>query len=264
MFKSTNKNKCESPTSAAVDSIDVPMIIDTHSIFEDDDVEISTDTTENNLDIKKTAGNAIESTYLIYPEEDEVTYMVPVPKNGTPKDSSLTPITIMVVDTIGLKKSRVLLKVLLDPGSTKTLISRKALPRGTSPIPLQQAKMVTTLAGTMKAAEMVHLRDLRLPEFDKNRRIDEQKALVFENKCRYDVILGSDFLTKSGIDIKYSDGTMNWFENVRPMREPWALDNKEYVAMADSISIQQEDEQFGEDWLDSYLTKLFWMQNMRR
>jgi hypothetical protein len=47
---------------------------------------------------------------------------------------------------------------------------------------------------------------------------------------------------------------MNWFENVRPMREPWALDNKEYVAMADSISIQQEDEQFGEDWLDSYLT----------
>ena len=68
----------------------------------------------------------------------------------------------MVVDTIGLKKSRVLLKVLIDPGSTKTLISRKALPRGTRPIPLQQAKMVTTLVGTMKAAEMVHLRDLRL------------------------------------------------------------------------------------------------------
>jgi hypothetical protein len=145
------------------------MNIEPHSIFENDDVEISTNPTENDLDRNETAGNALESTYLIYPEEDEVTYMVPVPKNGTPKDSSLTPITIMVVDTIGLKKSRVLLKVLLDPGSTKTLISRKALPRGTSPIPLQQAKMVTTLAGTMKAAEMVHLRDLRLPKFDKNR-----------------------------------------------------------------------------------------------
>ena len=42
--------------------------------------------------------------------------MVPVPKNGKPRDSCLTPITIMVIDTIGLKKSRVLLKVLLDPG----------------------------------------------------------------------------------------------------------------------------------------------------
>ena len=106
----------------------------------------------------------------------------------------------------------------------------------------------------MQAAEMAHLGDIWFPEFDKNIRLDEQKAFIFENKCRYDVILGSNFLTKSGIDIKYSDGTMHWFENARLMREPWALDNKEYIAMADSISIQQEDEQFGEDWLDSYLT----------
>ena len=40
----------------------------------------------------------------------------------------LTPITIMVVDTIGLKKAIALVKVLLDPGSTNTLIRRKALP----------------------------------------------------------------------------------------------------------------------------------------
>jgi len=41
-----------------------------------------------------------------------------------------------------------------------------------------------------------------------------KKALVFYSKCQYDVILGADFLTKSGIDIKYSTGTMHWFENV--------------------------------------------------
>ena len=45
----------------------------------------------------------------------------------------------------------------------------------------------------MQIKDMVHLRDLRLPEFDKNRRIDEQKALIFDGKCRYDVILGADF-----------------------------------------------------------------------
>ena len=77
----------------------------------------------------------------------------------------------------------------------------------------------------------MHLRDLRLPEFDKNHRIDEQKALIFDSKHRYDIILGADFLTKTGIDIQYSTGTMHRFENVRPMREPWTLTNKEYHAM---------------------------------
>ena len=160
----------------------------------------------------------------------------------------------MVVDTIGLKKSRALLKVLFDPGSTKTLISRKALPKGTKPTALDTIRKVSTLAGSMQTSDLVHLRDMRLPEFDKNRRIDEQKALVFDGKCRYDVILGADFLTKAGIDINYSTGTMHWFENVRPMREPWKLDNSEYHAMACAFDIQADDELIGEDWLDSYLT----------
>ena len=66
--------------------------------------------------------------------------MVPVPKNGTPKDISLTPITIMVINTIGLKKSRILLEVLLDPGSTKMLIHHKVLPKSASIIPLQHER----------------------------------------------------------------------------------------------------------------------------
>ena len=65
-----------------------------------------------------------------------------------------------------------------------------------------------TLAGTTQTKEMVHLSGLKLPKFDKNRTIDVQKALIFDEKCRYDVILCADFLTKSGIDIKYSTGTM--------------------------------------------------------
>ena len=144
----------------------------------------------------------IES-HLIYKEEHAVTCMIPVPKTETPRDSSLTPITIMVVYTMGLKKSRSLHNVLFDPRSTKSLISRKALPRGAQLIPLTSAKKVTTLAGSVQTSNMVHSRDLRLPEFDKNRRIDEQKALIFDGKCLYDVILGADFLTKSGIDINY-------------------------------------------------------------
>ena len=81
----------------------------------------------------------IES-HVLYKEEQDVTHMIPVPKQGSPRDSSLTPITSMVVDTMGLKKSRVLIKLLFDPGSTKSLISRKALPRWAQLIQLTSAK----------------------------------------------------------------------------------------------------------------------------
>jgi len=86
-------------------------------------------------------------------EAQDVTYMIPVPKTGTPRDSGLTPITIMVVDTMGLKKSRSLLKVLFDPGSTKSLISRKVSLRGAHLTLLTSATKVTTLAGSMQTSE---------------------------------------------------------------------------------------------------------------
>ena len=106
-------------------------------------------------------------SFMIYPEEEEVTYMIPVPKGKNPIDKSLTPITIMVVNTVGLKQSRAILKVLLDPGSTKTMITKQALPKQAQLIPLKQVQKVITLAGTMKTSNLVNLRDIRLPEFDK-------------------------------------------------------------------------------------------------
>jgi hypothetical protein len=62
-----------------------------------------------------------------------------------------------------------------------------------------------TLAGSYTSSEMVVLQNLRLPELDKDSNVDQQKALIFDaDSCRYDVILGSDFLSKTGIDVKYS------------------------------------------------------------
>ncbi len=68
---------------------------------------------------------------------------------------------------------------------------------------------------------MVVMRNLRLPELDKNRNVEQQKALIFESEtCKYDVTLGADFLTKTGIDVKYSTGTIQWFKNELPLSEP--------------------------------------------
>ena len=47
---------------------------------------------------------------------------------------------------------------------------------------------------------------------------------------------------------------MEWFENVLPMREANKLNNAKYLAMADAYTMQTEEEDFGEDWLDSYAT----------
>ena len=81
---------------------------------------------------------------------------------------------------------------------------------------------------------MVKLRDIRLPEFDKNRRIDEQRAPVFDTRCCYDIILGTDFLKKAGIRMNYDTGFMEWFECILPMRDPWGLTSEEFNNMVDS------------------------------
>ena len=169
---------CTSPTSIAADCIKVPIN------FQDIDFELTkseansnlensddTDITVCTVESEDTADSAyadqqekeltstsipdesldnevdyiheIESNF-VYQEEQDVTYLIPVPKNGTPRDKSLTPISIMVVDTIGLKKSQALLKVLLDLGSTKTLISRKALPKDTKLMSLDKIREVST------------------------------------------------------------------------------------------------------------------------
>ncbi len=164
----------------------------------------------------------------------------------------LTPVTIMV-DTIASVKSRMLLKVLLDSGSTTTMINWKCLPRHCQPCKVSNSMKSSSLAGSYISSEMVVLRNLRLPELDKNCNIDQQKAIIFDaDTCKYDVILGADFLSKTGIDVKYSTGTIELFGNELPRHDTCTLQNKNFSAMADKIEIQEEHEFFGMDWYDPH------------
>jgi hypothetical protein len=89
--------------------------------------------------------------------------------SSTPPTSNLTPVTIMVVDTIDAVKSRRLLKILLDSGSTTTLINKRCLPRKCQPCPISQSRMVNILAGSYQSSAMLVMCNLRLSELDKNR-----------------------------------------------------------------------------------------------
>ena len=96
------------------------------------------------------------------------------------------------------------------------------------------------------------MRNLRLPELDKNRNVDQQKELAFEStSCECDVILGADFLTqKTGINIKYSTHTIEWFENDLSLWDPYSLTDKDILAMAKILEIHQEIKLYGMDWYD--------------
>jgi hypothetical protein len=162
----------------------------------------------NELHVYKTDS---EETYAIY-EDNGSNNMVDQTRKVVPQ--KLTPVTILVEDTISSVRSRRLLKVLLHSGSKTTFTNKRCLPRHHKPRKISSSRQVNTLAGTYTSTEVVIMRNLRLPEFDKNRNVNQQKAHVFQSEtCKYDVILGADFLTKTGRDIKYSTGTMEWFDN---------------------------------------------------
>ena len=74
-----------------------------------------------------------------------------------------------------------------------------------------------TLAGTYSPLGTVQMRGILLPAFDKHRVIAEHPFHVFESDCRYDVILGGDFLEKIGMNLLYQSLDIEWLGNVLPM-----------------------------------------------
>ena len=102
------------------------------STFSDDDLDIESET---ETETRNAPPSQTEDCNVIYDEPTlEHIYNVPVPKCRDPRNMSLTPISIVVVDTIGLVQSRKLLKVLFDPGSTRTLIKKSVVPEKAVPI----------------------------------------------------------------------------------------------------------------------------------
>ncbi len=72
--------------------------------------------------------------------------------------------------------------------------------------------------------EVVTMQDIRFPKLNKNRCINQQKVLVFDNdNVQYDIILGTKLLSKTGIKLNYSEGDMEWFDCSIPLRLPGGL-----------------------------------------
>ena len=178
------------------------FFIDSYSLTDDDQSVTSECSEYSNI---LSVGNAIE-TFVF----DHHMVEVNIP---TPKSVYKTPTSILAAENIGCCTSRRILRVLFDTGSMKTMIHKRVVPKNAKPVKTQTKQTFRTLAGKMTTSEMVVLRDIRLLEFNRNRKINEQKALVFDHPCRYDIIAGTDFLDKIGIDFLYSTKEVKWFED---------------------------------------------------
>ena len=210
-------------------STDYSNFIDYDSSFNplEDNVSVVTDVSDIS-----SVGHAVET--IVY-DHYMVEYDVPTPKKKRRK-KTLTPITIVAADSIGSCTSRKILRGLLDSGSTRTLLHKDAVPRAARPVEISTKKF-NTLAGTMSASKLVHMRDIRLPEFNRSRSIAEQKALIFDGPCNYDIIIGADFLSKAGLTLDYQAKEATWFGDSIPLREP-GLKTKDYLAILKESKLQ--------------------------
>ncbi len=101
------------------------------------------------------------------------------------------------------------------------------------------------------------MQDIRLPELNKNRRINQQKELVFyNNNIKYNIILDTLFLSKTGIKLNYTERNMEWFDCSISLCPPGGLDLNEFDAMEDMFHIQVKDKIFSEDWLECFATEI--------
>ena len=116
--------------------------------------------------------------------------------SNTTKDSDegdLLPV-IYIPGMIGGVLDPIIVRTLLDSGSGKTLINKSALPEGAEVRPCENKDAMNTMAGIFQPTGYVILKNLKLPEIDKDLSINGQMAYVFDSPCRYQVIAGRDFL----------------------------------------------------------------------
>jgi Reverse transcriptase (RNA-dependent DNA polymerase) len=153
----------------------------------------------------------------------------------TPPTTKL-PMSFMVARLIGNHTSMRLLRVLFDSGGSCTWINSRALPRGCTPMLLDQPTSSLTLAGTLELNRCVIINGITLPEFDRNKKIEKQGAFVFDGPCNYDVILGRDFLETVGLTLNFDSQQIKWMNREIEMK------TEILVSMAEKLAQEMNNE----------------------
>ena len=116
--------------------------------------------------------------------------------------SDLSPVVYAILDNIGSKLPTRAMMVLLDSGSSHTMIKQTSLPHG-AVLESGKPKRTTTTNGVFATTSSATIQRLKFPEFG-NHCIERVHADVFHSPtCCYDIILGRDTMDIMGIKLNF-------------------------------------------------------------
>ena len=179
-----------------------------------------------------------------------------------PNMQDVLPVIILVCKTIQDLPTMTTFKVLLDSGSTMCLIHERCLPSGTVPFQDRFSSVTTTAQGSFDTSKYVFISNIRLPEFGNGKYTRGINARLFSAPCKYDMILGRDFLLMTGIDLFYSSRTIRWLGSTIDMKPTDHFDNPQNVAEA--MWIAEDDELLDGGFIEFHLTPNCQPTNCRR
>ena len=73
---------------------------------------------------------------------------------------------------------------------------------------------------------------------------------MFDSNCLYDVILGGDFLQKTGININYTEFQIEWLDTQLPLRNARVFHKEDMNLLVDALYAQEDKEWFGDDFME--------------
>ncbi len=85
---------------------------------------------------------------------------------------TVAPMSFIVAKTINGKTSMRLLRALFDSGGSATMIHERCLPKGCQPTLLSNNVTSNTIAGNFTSDNCVHMKEITLPEFDRNKKVE--------------------------------------------------------------------------------------------
>jgi hypothetical protein len=110
------------------------------------------------------------------------------------QSSRLRSSSIAIVGSIQQTKVNILLKVLFDSGSDKTIFKKSSLPQDIEPSTGKKRK-VSGMNASSVIDQYVMLKDITLPEFSSSQRIPGPiRALIMPMDAQYDLIIGMDVM----------------------------------------------------------------------
>ena len=185
-----------------------------------------------------------EPVDMLFLDADVVTTQPEVVFVTDPLSGETVPMAtaLMLVSSVQGKSTARIFRVLFDSGGTSSMAHKRVCPPGTNVTP-KPARQVNTLAGHMTSAGTIQIDGMRLPEFDRNRVIDSHEFGVFDAPCQYDLILGSEFLTKMGIRLDYQNLQVDWLGISRPMNtNKFTHERRRAMVDAYLLHLEEDDE----------------------